>query len=48
VDPLNFVQVNLLRQLRALPDSEEAEADSLLRTIFLTINGVAAGLKNTG
>lgn len=48
VDPLNFVQVNLLRQLRALPASEEAEAESLLRTIFLTINGVAAGLKNTG
>jgi phosphoenolpyruvate carboxylase len=48
VDPLNFVQVNLLRRWRSLPDPEGEEAGRLLQAIFLTINGIAAGLKNTG
>jgi phosphoenolpyruvate carboxylase len=48
VDPLNFIQVDLLRRIRAMPDSEGQEADELLEVIFLTINGIAAGLKNTG
>ncbi len=48
VDPLNFLQVSLLRQLRALPDPASAEAQSILQAVLLTINGVAAGLKNTG
>ncbi|HUF37955.1 MAG TPA: phosphoenolpyruvate carboxylase, partial [Anaerolineales bacterium] len=48
VDPLNFIQVDLLRRLRALPDQESPEGEALLKTIFLTINGIAAGLKNTG
>jgi phosphoenolpyruvate carboxylase len=48
VDPLNFIQVTLLRRLRALPDPEGADAQPLLQAIFLTINGIAAGLKNTG
>jgi phosphoenolpyruvate carboxylase len=48
VDPLNFIQVSLLRRLRALPDPESSEARLLLQAIFLTINGIAAGLKNTG
>ena len=48
VDPLNFIQVSLLRKLRALDDPESEEGEALLKTIFLTINGIAAGLKNTG
>jgi phosphoenolpyruvate carboxylase len=48
VDPLNFIQVSLLRQRRALTDDDSDESKKLLRTIFLTINGIAAGLKNTG
>ena len=48
VDPLNFVQVSLLRRLRALDDPAGAEAQALLEAVFLTINGIAAGLKNTG
>ncbi len=48
VDPLNYIQVSLLRQLRAMPNSDTPEAESVLRCIFLTINGIAAGLKNTG
>ena len=48
IDPLNFIQVSLLRRLRALPDQESAEARRIRDTIFLTINGIASGLKNTG
>jgi len=48
VDPLNFIQIRLLRQYRSLPDPECQEGEELLKTIFLTINGIAAGLKNTG
>ncbi len=48
VDPLNFIQVDLLRRLRSLSDQAGAEADALLEAIFLTVNGIAAGLKNTG
>lgn len=48
VDPLNFIQIDLLRRLRALDDMESEEAQALLRAVFITINGIAAGLKNTG
>jgi phosphoenolpyruvate carboxylase len=47
VDPLNFIQVELLRLLRqAEPDSEEAQ--SLLKITLETISGIAAGMKTTG
>lgn len=48
VDPLNFVQVSLLRRLRALPDPQSEEAQQVLQAVFLTVNGIASGLKNTG
>lgn len=48
VDPLNFIQIDLLRRLRALDDLESDEAQALLRAAFITINGIASGLKNTG
>jgi phosphoenolpyruvate carboxylase len=48
VDPLNYIQVEMLRRIRALSDSEGVEAQSLREVIRLTINGIAAGLKNTG
>ena len=48
VDPLNFIQITLLRRHRAAADPESEAARQLLSTIFLTINGIAAGLKNTG
>ena len=47
IDPLNFIQVDLLRRYRRLNDESE-EADALKQAIFVTINGIAAGLKNTG
>ncbi len=48
VDPLNYTQVEMLRRLRALPDPDSAEADALREVIVITINGIAAGLRNTG
>ena len=47
VDPLSYMQVQLLKELRAL--REEGRDDvKLLREVLLTINGIAAGLRNTG
>jgi phosphoenolpyruvate carboxylase len=46
VDPLNFVQVELLRRLRSEP--EHPDAGSWREAMVLTINGIAAGLRNTG
>ncbi len=47
VDPLNFIQVELLRELRLLPpDSRDSEA--ILTLVLATINGIAAGMKTTG
>ncbi len=48
VDPLNYIQVEMLRRLRALDDPESEEAELLRDVIVLTINGIAAGLRNTG
>jgi phosphoenolpyruvate carboxylase len=43
VDPINLVQVELLRRLR------RTAADERLRHAFLiTVNGIAAGMRNTG
>lgn len=48
VDPLNLIQIELLRRLRALPDPEGPEAEALRAGLRVTIIGVAAGLRNTG
>jgi phosphoenolpyruvate carboxylase len=48
IDPLNFIQVSLLRRLRDRDNLDESELDDLMQAIFVTINGIAAGLKNTG
>jgi phosphoenolpyruvate carboxylase len=46
VDPLSFIQIELLRRKRALGGEESPH--ELDRAILLTINGVASGLRNTG
>jgi phosphoenolpyruvate carboxylase len=43
IDPLNHLQIELIRRLRAGDDSEVVR-----NGVHLTINGVAAGLRNTG
>ena len=43
VDPLSFVQLEVLRRRRAGDESDE-----LTRASFLAINGIAGGLRNTG
>jgi phosphoenolpyruvate carboxylase len=48
VDPLNYLQVEMLRRLRALPDPDSPQAEPLREVMVLTINGIAAGLRNTG
>jgi len=47
VDPLSDLQVRLLERLRGLP-ADDPERQRLLRLVQLTVNGVAAGLQNTG
>jgi phosphoenolpyruvate carboxylase len=44
VDPLNYIQVALLQRLRQNP---RLEAD-LRQALLLSVNGIAAGLQNTG
>lgn len=45
VDPIHCVQVDQLRQWRA---DGSHENDPRLRTLLQTVNGIAAGLQNTG
>jgi phosphoenolpyruvate carboxylase len=48
IDPLNYIQVEMLNRLRHQPDPDGPDASALRTVIVLTINGIAAGLKNTG
>jgi phosphoenolpyruvate carboxylase len=43
IDPLNLLQAELLRRLRG-----GAEDDRIRDALVVTINGVAAGMRNTG
>jgi phosphoenolpyruvate carboxylase len=42
VDPINLLQVELLRRVRQRPDAMTQAA------LMVTVNGIAAGLRNTG
>jgi phosphoenolpyruvate carboxylase len=52
VDPINIIQVELLRRLRQMGPKSAASDDpdvvQLRRALLATINGVAAGMRNTG
>jgi phosphoenolpyruvate carboxylase len=44
VDPLNFLQVELIKQLR----KQDEPSEELITEVLLTISGISAGLRNTG
>jgi phosphoenolpyruvate carboxylase len=43
LDPINYLQVSLLSRSRSGQGSPELD-----RAILLTVNGIAAGMRNTG
>jgi phosphoenolpyruvate carboxylase len=47
VNPLSFVQVALLRRLRALGE-DSPEREDVLNVLLLSISGVSLGMLNTG
>ncbi len=51
VDALSYLQMRALSELRSVradPGADPAHAEALNRLVRLTVNGVAAGLQNTG
>jgi phosphoenolpyruvate carboxylase len=48
VDALSHIQLRSLQRLRAGGIADDDERDRIQRILLLTINGVAAGLQNTG
>jgi phosphoenolpyruvate carboxylase len=47
IDPLSHIQVRFLARLRSLP-IDDPDRERFRRLVQLTVNGVAAGLQNTG
>jgi phosphoenolpyruvate carboxylase len=48
VDPMSLIQVELIRRKRSLIAKGDAVSAELDRAISATINGISAGLRNTG
>jgi phosphoenolpyruvate carboxylase len=48
VDPMSLIQVELIRRKRAAIASGKPDSPELNRAISATINGISAGLRNTG
>ena len=48
VDPLNYLEVEILQKLRSEVTGDASNTSDLRALMVLTINGIAAGLRNTG
>jgi phosphoenolpyruvate carboxylase len=48
VDPMSLIQVELIRRKRTAAANGEPDSPELNRAISATINGISAGLRNTG
>jgi len=48
VDPMSLIQVELIRRKRAAIAEGKPDSPELNRAISATINGISAGLRNTG
>ncbi len=48
IDPLNLIQVELLRRLREAPPEDEERTEELRHVARLSINGLAAGMRTSG
>ena len=51
IDPLNYIQVDMMRRLRAQEPGKRLsaeDAEAARAVVELTINGISGGLKNTG
>ena len=48
LDPLNHVQVEMLRRYRQSQEAQEETSDRIRRGVHISINGIAAALRNSG
>jgi len=48
IDPLNLIQIELLRRKRQAQNESSPESESLRDLLRLTVQGVAAGMRTTG
>ncbi len=48
IDPLSLIQIDLLQTWREIKNDEETDNLETLRQLLQTVNGIAAGLRNTG
>jgi len=45
LDPINILQIQILKELRS---NDDTNTKKLKNALLLTINGIAAGMRNTG
>ncbi len=49
IDPLNLIQIELIRRRRAFtPETSDADAERIRGLLRLTVQGIAAGMRTTG
>ena len=48
LDPLNHVQVEMLRRYRAAQEGAREDSERIRRGVHISINGIAAALRNSG